>query len=50
MKHQILGKTFLNLLCRYNEGGFFFSKNNYRSSQKIDSGGRPVKGRGFMVL
>jgi len=26
-----------------------FSTSNYRSSKKIDSSGRPVKGRGFMV-
>jgi hypothetical protein len=28
---------------------FCFSTSNYRSSKKIDSSGRPVKGRGFMV-
>lgn len=28
--------------------GLYFS--NYRSSKKVDSSGRPVKGRGFMVV
>jgi hypothetical protein len=39
-------ENFLINIFRYK---FFFSTSNYRSSKKIDSSGRPVKGRGFMV-
>ena len=39
--HQ-LGGSVLRTAC-------FFRSNNYRSSKQVDSNGRPVKGRGFMV-
>ena len=49
MKHQILGRG--NFLIKISRDKFLvFSTNDHRSSKKIDSSGRPVKGRGFMVL